>query len=194
MPENSFIKKYGRLAAVCLFLGLLLMVFEVSGVKGHVTPDFLQHKIQENKFSGLMVFVLMFSLGNLIQMPGWIFLAAAVLAMGRVWGGIAVYIAAVASCLITFLVIRALGGDALRKLDSGLAGKILQRLDTHPIQSIVLLRTLFQTMPAVNYALAMSGVRFRQYLIGTLLGLPVPIVLYCLLFSYVAKAAGFAGA
>ena len=45
---------------------------------------------------------------------------------------------------------------------------------------------LFQTLPALNYALAMSGVKFRDYLIGTLLGLPLPIFLYCLFFDYLA--------
>jgi uncharacterized membrane protein YdjX (TVP38/TMEM64 family) len=63
----------------------------------------------------------------------------------------------------------------------------LRQLDAHPINSILLLRMLFQTMPALNYALAMSGVKFRNYLIGTLLGLPLPIILYCWFFDYLAK-------
>jgi uncharacterized membrane protein YdjX (TVP38/TMEM64 family) len=46
---------------------------------------------------------------------------------------------------------------------------------------------LFQTVPALNYTLAMSGIRFRDYLIGTLLGLPIPIALYCVFFDYLAK-------
>ena len=47
---------------------------------------------------------------------------------------------------------------------------------------------LFQTAPALNYALAMSGVKFRNYLIGTLLGLPLPILVYCLFFDLLGKA------
>ena len=47
----------------------------------------LQHQI-----SGLLMFVLLFSLGNLVQIPGWLFLAAAVLlylqpASRRGWPG-----------------------------------------------------------------------------------------------------------
>jgi uncharacterized membrane protein YdjX (TVP38/TMEM64 family) len=45
---------------------------------------------------------------------------------------------------------------------------------------------LFQTLPALNYALALSGVRFRTYAAGTLLGLPLPIMAYCLFFDYLA--------
>lgn len=57
------------------------------------------------------------------------------------------------------------------------AQRIFARLDTHPVRSVALLRLLFQTMPALNYSLAMSGIGLRGYLIGTLLGLPLPIAL-----------------
>lgn len=181
-------QRYRRLFAVVLFLGILLAVFELSGLRDHFSLDFLQHRMVENRVSGLLIFILLFSLGNLIQIPGWIFLAAAVLALGRTWGGVATYLAATISCAFTFLTIRLVGGDALRKLDSKLAARILGQLDAHPIKSVFLLRVLFQTVPALNYALAMSGIKFREYLIGTLLGLPLPIILYCLFFEYLAKS------
>jgi uncharacterized membrane protein YdjX (TVP38/TMEM64 family) len=80
------------------------------------------------------------------------------------------------------------GGDALRQLDSKVAASLLSRLDGHPVTSILLLRMLFQTVPALNYTLAMSGVGFRAYLTGTILGLPIPIAVYCVFFDCLAKA------
>lgn len=50
-----------------------------------------------------------------------------------------------------------------------------------------MLRLLFQTVPALNYALALSGIRFADYFLGTLLGLPLPILLYCAFFSSLAR-------
>ena len=64
--------------------------------------------------------------------------------------------------------------------------RLMARLDAHPIRNIVILRIFLQTVPALNYALAMSGVRFRDYLMATLLGLPLPIALYCIFFDYLA--------
>lgn len=110
------------------------------------------------------------------------------LTLGKSWGGVATYIAASTSCVITFLTIRLVGGDALRQLKGKTALRLLGALDARPIRSVVLLRILFQTIPALNYALALSGIKFRQYLIGTLLGLPLPIALYCLFFDYLAMA------
>jgi uncharacterized membrane protein YdjX (TVP38/TMEM64 family) len=183
---ESPMQQHKRLFAVVLFLGVLIAVFELSGLREHFNLAFLQQQIAAHHITGLLIFILLFVLGNLIQIPGWLFLAAAVLTLGEVGGGVATYVAACISCAITFLVIRLVGGDALRQLKSRIAKRILSQLDTRPIRSVVLLRVLFQTMPALNYALALSGIRFRQYLIGTLLGLPLPIALYCVFFDYLA--------
>lgn len=177
-----------RLIAVALFLLLLFAMFELSGLRAHLNPGFLQQSIRDHQTSGLLIFVLAFALGNLIQIPGWVFLAAAVLTLGQLWGGVVTYIAASISCVATFFTLHLVGGNALRKLDSTLARNLLGRLDARPIKTVLLLRMLFQTVPALNYTLAMSGIRFRDYLIGTLLGLPIPIALYCVFFDYLAKA------
>jgi uncharacterized membrane protein YdjX (TVP38/TMEM64 family) len=183
-----FLRRYKRLLAVGLFLGVLLTIFEVSGLRDHFNLAFIRQLILQHQIGGLILFVLLFSLGNLIQIPGWIFLASAVLTLGRVWGGVVTYVAAVTSCAITFVTIRALGGDALRLLKNRIAVRLLRQLDAQPIASVALLRVLFQTVPALNYALAMSGIKFRTYLIGTLMGLPVPIALYCIFFNIVANS------
>jgi uncharacterized membrane protein YdjX (TVP38/TMEM64 family) len=179
---------YKRLFLVFLFLGLLFAIFQLSGLREHFSLAYLQQKLTENEATGLMIFMVLFSLGNLIQIPGWIFLAAAVLALGKTWGGVVTYMAASLSCIVTFLIIRTMGGDALRQVKNKLAVGLLAKLDVRPIASILLLRVLFQTIPALNYTLAMSGVKFRNYLIGTLLGLPLPIAFYCWIFDHLAKA------
>jgi uncharacterized membrane protein YdjX (TVP38/TMEM64 family) len=91
-------------------------------------------------------------------------------------------------CALTFFLIRYMGGNALRKVNNKLLLAVLSRLDSHPLESVVLARMLFQTEPMLNYALALSGIKTRYYLLGHLLGLPLPIALYCLFFDYLAKA------
>jgi uncharacterized membrane protein YdjX (TVP38/TMEM64 family) len=181
------VHKYKRILLVVIFLALLLALFQLSGLRAHFSLEFLHQQLLENKLTGLLIFVLLFSAGNLLQIPGWIFLAAAVLALGRTWGGLATYIAAIISCSFTYFTIRWLGGDALRKLDNRFARKLFSQLDARPITSMALLRVMFQTAPPLNYALALSGVKFRHYLSGALLGLPVPIFLYCLFFDFLAS-------
>ena len=179
--------RYKRLFAVAGFLALLFVVFRLTGLQEHFSLAFVQQQFLHNKLSGMLIFIALFSLGNLVQIPGWIFLAAAVLALGRTLGGLATYVAAIVSCTMTFLVIRFVGGDILRQLDKPIIARILRHLDAHPIRSVVFARILFQTAPPLNYALAISGIKFRDYLVGTLLGLPLPIFFYCLFFDYLEQ-------
>lgn len=183
-------ESHRRLIAVALFVGLIFLLYETTGLRDHLGRDYLQQKLLEHEVIGLLLFTVAFALGNLAQIPGWAFLAVAVLTLGPMKGGIAIYIAASLSCIMTFFLIRLIGGDSLRKLESPLAKRILARLDARPVVAVFLLRLLFQTLPALNYALALSGIRFRHYLYGTLLGLPLPIALYCLFFDSLSKIFG----
>lgn len=178
--------RHARFLAVIALLAALWAAVHFSGLRDQFTPQFVHDSFASHPVLGLLIFVALFAVGNLIQIPGWFFLAAAVLTLGQLWGGIATYVAANVSCLLTFVLIRFLGGNALRSFEGPLAQRIFVRLDTHPVQSVALLRLLFQTMPALNYALAMSGIRLRSYVLGTLLGLPLPIALYALFLQTLA--------
>lgn len=196
MGLKRFLERYGRLFAVLIFLLALLVMVQMTGLRENFSLDYLRQALLANRLGGLALFVLLFTLGNLVQIPGWIFLAAAVLVLGRTAGGVVTYIAALTSCAVTFAAVAWIGGDAIRQLNNRLANKLLLHLQAHPVRNIAILRTFFQTLPALNYALALSGIGFRKYMAGTLLGLPLPIAVYCLFFDYLSvlfHAAGKAG-
>ncbi len=79
--------RYQRLLGVLLFLGAMLAIFEFSGLRDHFTLAYLRQTILTHEVGGLLIFVAVFSLGNLVHIPGWIFLASAVLALGAFWVG-----------------------------------------------------------------------------------------------------------
>jgi uncharacterized membrane protein YdjX (TVP38/TMEM64 family) len=179
-------KRFQRLFSVVALLALLWLLFEASGLRSQINLQFVHDRFQQDKLTGLLVFTSLFVLGNLVQIPGWIFLAAAVLTLGRLWGGMATYLAACLSCVATFVLVRLVGGSALREFGGSLSQRVFARLDGHPVQSVVVLRLVFQTVPALNYTLALSGIDFGSYLLGTLIGLPVPIGLYAVFFDALA--------
>ena len=103
----SIFHRYKRVIGVVAFLVILFAIFELSGLRDNFNIDFIRDLILHHRLSGLALFVVLFSLGNLIQIPGWVFLPAAVLTLGRMWGGVVTYAAAVVSCVLTFVTIRA---------------------------------------------------------------------------------------
>lgn len=181
-----------RLVLVVALLALLWAVFKFTGLRSRIHPQALRDGFAAHRVWGFVAFTALFALGNLIQLPGWIFLASAVLALGPLWGGVATFVAAQVSCAVTFVVVRAFGADALRELPGPLARRLFARLDAHPVRSVALLRVVFQTVPALNYALALSGLRFRDYQLGTLIGLPLPLIVYAAFFDTLAAWMGWA--
>jgi uncharacterized membrane protein YdjX (TVP38/TMEM64 family) len=179
--------RYARIVLVLLFVAFLLVLVQVSGLRQSFNVAFLRQTLSENRWEGLALFVILFSLGNLAHIPGWIFLASAVLVLGKLGGGLVTYAAACVSCAFTFLSVRLVGGNAVAQLRGKLATRLLSQLHAHPIRNVILLRTFFQTLATLNYTLALSGLGFRPYMVATLLGLPIPIAAYCLLFDSVVK-------
>lgn len=172
------------------FVALLWVLLQVSGLRDQLSLETVRRGFAEHRLLGFLTFTALFVLANLVHVPGGFFLAAAVLALGPLWGGLATYVAACISCTVTFLVVRTLGADALRGLDNRLARRLFAQLDAHPLRSVVLLRLVFHSVPALNYALALSGVPLRHYVLGTLLGLPLPIVVVTWLLEVVAGWVG----
>ena len=63
--------------------------------------------------------------------------------------------------------------------------RVLSHLDERPIRSVFLLRTVFIMAPGVNYGLAITKVKFRDYLIGSAFGLIVPIAVSSFIIDYI---------
>lgn len=182
-----------RWLAVLLFVAVLWAAVEVSGLRGHFGLEAVRQRFAEHQIGGFAIFTALFVLANLAHVPGGFFLAAAVLALGPLWGALTTYAAACISCTVTFVIVRALGADALRELDHPLARRLFARLDAAPVRGIAVLRLIFQTVPALNYALALSGVKLRHYIAGTMLGLPLPIAVITLLFDTLSHWFGWVG-
>lgn len=180
-----------RWLAVLAFVALGWAFIEASGLRDHISLRAVREGFAQHRAWGLLAFAALLALANLVHIPGGFFLAAAVLALGPVRGALLTYVAACMSCMLTFVVVRALGSDALREVQGSLARRLFARLDAHPLRGVILLRLVFHSLPALNYALALSGVPWRHYLLGTLLGLPLPILGVTVLLDTVAAWAGW---
>lgn len=186
-------RKRWRWLALVVFIALLWAVVEISGLRDMIGLQALREGFAAHRLWGFAAFTALFVVANVMHVPGGFFLAAAVLALGPLWGAATTYVAACLACTVTFVVVRAFGADALRELQSPLARRLFARLDARPVRSIMLLRLIFHSVPALNYTLALSGVGLRAYVVGTLLGLPLPIAVVTLLFDTLAHWFGWVG-
>lgn len=179
--------RFWRLAVLVAVTVVLLVAGRTSGLSGYFSADRLRAVTHAAGVWGPLVFVLVFCVGELVHVPGVVFVAAAVLAYGPAFGGALAFAGAVVAVSVSFVIVRGIGGRPLAAIRWPFARRVLSRLEERPIRTILLLRLLLWMAPQLNYALALSNVRFRSYLLGTALGLIAPIAGLVLLSDQVLR-------
>merc|ERR1740124_1100134 len=174
-----------RLLLVFALLIIALVVAKLSGLTDRIDKEAIREAMEKCGPYGVLAFVAVFALGELMHIPGMVFVAAAVIAYGRLWGGLLSYVAANVSVCVGFVCYRAVGGKSTlyalglpRRVE-----QLLHQLEARPVRVIVVLRLLMWLAPALNAALGLTRVRFLPYALGSALGLLAPITGMVLVFA-----------
>lgn len=171
-PKKSV---WPRLLALLALLGGLYALGHYTGFIDNFDQASLKAWVKESGPLGFVGLIAAFSVGMLIQVPGMLFVGVSIWVYGQTVGGILAHLGGVVALSVSFLVARTVGGRPLGAMKNKWAVKIFDRLDEHPISTVAILRLIFWFGPPINYALAFSNIKFRDYVIGSALGL-VPIV------------------
>jgi len=165
-----------RSAGLLLGAGLLVAGGVWLNRCGMIDADSLSNAIAGLGIWAIPVFVILFGIGGLLGVPGLVFTIAARLAFGPIWGFVAAYAGALLTVTTAFAIVRVLrGGDAEPpRLPFRWAQRILDGAESRPVLSVVVLRLIFFVSPPLNYGLGFSGLRTRDYVLGSAIGLAIP--------------------
>jgi len=167
-----------------LLIVAFVVVGKATGLDHTLSRERVKTMVEGAGALGLLAYLAIFSIGQLVGVPGLVFVAAGILIYGKLYGAIAGLLGAVVAMTISFLVVRGVGGQPLGGAQNRFMGRILAQLDERPIRAIALLRLVFWLAPPVNYALALSKVRLRDFILGSVLGLLVPIGIATFFFDW----------
>jgi uncharacterized membrane protein YdjX (TVP38/TMEM64 family) len=122
-------------------------------------------------------FLVAFVLGELVHVPGMLFVVAARLAFGPVLGLALGYGGSILAVTAPFLLARFLGADRPRVVAKRLqfVKRLLDGVESRPVRNVVLLRLVLWLAPPLDYALAFTSIRTRDYVVGSALGL-MPVI------------------
>ena len=188
-PATPAARRVARLRLMAA-LALALLLFGIGralGLQQHLTVESLRATLASAGTAGMLLYGIAFCLGELLHVPGLVFVAAGVLAYGPVLGGPLAFLGAVAAVSVSFWVVRAIGGRPLGELRIRWVRRALAQLDARPVATIALLRLVLILSPPLNYALALSPVSFVHYFLGSVLGLVAPMALAVILFDYLME-------
>jgi len=173
--------RWKRLAALAVLVVGLVMVGRLTGLTAYLSIERIRAAMAAAGAWGPVLFLAAFCIGELVHVPGIVFVGASVVVYGRMNGGALALVGAIVSLSVSFVVVRAVGGKPLGAIRWGFARRILAHLDGHPVRTIALLRLVLWMTPQLNYALELSNVKYRSYLVGSTVGLVLPIVAIALL-------------
>ncbi|MFT5679447.1 MAG: putative membrane protein YdjX (TVP38/TMEM64 family) [Myxococcota bacterium] len=169
--------KYWRWGLVALLALGLLGLNAAFGLTDLLSIEVLKTAMADAGPLGAVVFVGVFAVGNLLSVPGLVFIIASMLAYGKVTGTAVALVGSLAALTLNFWTVRLVGG-APKSTPTGRAARLLARLSERPVGTVFVLRNFMMLSPPLNYALALSTIRYRDYMVGSALGLLAPIGLY----------------
>jgi len=172
-----------RLTLLAMFLVGVYAIGRATGFTEQLTVEGIRESMRAAGMWGFFVFVVAFTVGQLLYIPGFVFVAVAGLAYGPVWGSVASIIAATVSVGVSFFIVRTIGGQPLKEINRPFLKKWIDRLEEEPLRSMIVIRMFLWAIPPVNYTLAMSGVTFRDYMIAAIIGMTPPFVVISVAFG-----------
>jgi uncharacterized membrane protein YdjX (TVP38/TMEM64 family) len=173
-----------RFILAAILIVSLIAAGKITGAHQYFTPDKVQDLVQNAGIWGYVLFIVIFSIGELLHVFGLIFVAAGVYAFGQIAGLVLGIMGGTVAVCVSFLVMRTVGGRAFARIEKPWVVRMLRSLDLHPIRTVTVLRLVFVLYPSLNYLLALTSIRFRDYLIGSAIGLVIPISVFVLFFDW----------
>jgi len=188
---KSKLQKWGRPLLALVLLICLYCVGRRSGWFDNVDVDAIKARVNAAGAWGYLVYIGLYIVGGLIQLPGILFITAAVAIYGKLVGFFVAHIGSFLSVCVTFIMIRTVGGKALASIEHPLMKALLAKVGRRPVLAVIVIRMIFGISPPLNSALAMSDLRFRDYALGSFIGLVAPVAFMTLMFEVISDVAAF---
>lgn len=186
--------RVARLKAAVLGLAVLGAI-GLALVLGPPDVEAMRARVDAAGVWGPGLFFALFTCLALIPCPKSLLTAAGGALFG-LWVGAGLALgAALIGALLSFGIGRTLGREAVDRLIRGRLARVDAVLADHGLVAVLLVR-LVPLVPffAVNYAAGLSGVRFRHYALGSLIGIVPGILAFTALGAYGTDPWGLAAA
>lgn len=171
---NTFSK---TLNAIGLSVFLLIFVLSAWYFQQHVQQIIIS--IKQLGFLAPIGFVVIYCLSTLMLLPTMVLTLASGAIFGPLEGTVLNLAGASLGASLAFLISRYLAADWVRQRRGPRLQQLMAAVERHGWQSVALLR-LFPILPfnLVNYGMGITAIRFRVYVLTTLVFLLPPEILY----------------
>jgi uncharacterized membrane protein YdjX (TVP38/TMEM64 family) len=170
-----------KLGLLVALVAAILWLYS-SGAYGAVHAEALQTWIRSAGAWGGVVFVAVYALLQPLGVRSVFFLLSAPLIWSPADAVLLSWVGAVVASVIAFGFARFVARDWAQGRAPARVRKLDDRLAQDGFRTVTLLRLVFYTTPALQFALGVSRVRFRAFLFGTIVGV-LPFTLLMTFFG-----------
>jgi len=172
---------------------LLLVVFLVAAVyyfrfteRGReVTPEYVLNSIETHgPVAARLIYIAVYIVGTVLFLPGTVLSFAGAVLFGAYEGTLYTWMGATVGATLAFFMARVLGRDFVERLFGGRFTAFDQRIHEHGFSGLLIVRLLpLFPFNAVNFGCGLTGIRLRDYVLATAIGIVPGTFVYQLLFA-----------
>jgi uncharacterized membrane protein YdjX (TVP38/TMEM64 family) len=168
-PRKAVIKAIFLLT----FIVAAIFLLRFTPIKSYLTAEALGSFLESAGFWAPLIFILIYTTGVCLFLPGTLLTGLGAAIFGAYWGFVYVWFGAMAGAIAAFFIGRTLG----REFASSLIGDRLKKYDDaierNGFATVLYLRLVYFPFTPMNFGMGLTKVHFRDYFIGTGLGIIV---------------------
>ncbi|MFC1891937.1 TVP38/TMEM64 family protein [Thermodesulfobacteriota bacterium] len=173
--QNARGRKNAVIKAVIfmLFIIVAISVIRFTPVKNYLTAQALSGFLDNAGIWAPIVYMLVYAVGVCIFLPGTLLTGLGAAIFGPYWGFLYVWFGAMAGASGAFFIGRTLGRDFAASLIGDKLKKYDDAIERNGFATVLYLRLVYFPFTPMNFGMGLTKVRFRDYFIGTGLGIIV---------------------
>jgi uncharacterized membrane protein YdjX (TVP38/TMEM64 family) len=160
------------------FIGAAVYLVHFTPLRDFLSREALSHFFEEAGFWAPVFFIIFYTVGACLFIPGALLTAIGAAIFGAYWGFVYVWIGAMGGSSAAFWIGRTLGrefaaslvGDRLKKYDDA--------IERNGFTTVLYLRLVYFPFTPMNFGMGLTKVRFWDYFEGTGLGMLVGIFVF----------------
>ena len=164
-----------------IFKALLLLVFVAGAIalvrftpiKDYLTADALGRFLDTAGVWAPIVFILVYTAGVCLFVPGTILTGLGAAIFGAYWGFVYVWLGAMLGSGVAFWIGRTLGRDFAASLIGDKLKRYDDAIERNGFATVLYLRLIYFPFTPMNFGMGLTRVKFQDYVWGTGLGIIV---------------------
>lgn len=162
-----------KAAILAVFIIAAIYLVRFTPVKEFLTVQEMKRFLDSSGFWAPLVFILIYTLGICLFVPGTIITALGAAIFGPYWGFVYVLSGAILGATVTFFIGRYLGRDFAASVIGDRLKKYDEAIERNGFATVLYLRLIYFPFTAMDFGMGLTKVRFWDYFWGTLLGIIV---------------------